>query len=103
MDVEIMEQLIPDTKVQSASAIDGDWRDDMESLRSKLGYVLSNGLFSDLTCIVGTGDTKEEIPCHSLILRLQSGTFDKTFTVSDSGTVELPKYEPRIFRLFLKV
>ena len=101
-DVDIMEHSISDLNLVSAT--DANWRNNMQTLRSKLEYALKNGILSDLVCIVGTGDNKEEISCHSLILRLHSRTFDKKFLKSDSsGRVELPKYEPRIFHQFLLV
>jgi hypothetical protein len=83
--------------------LDEDWRDELKPLRSKLEYALNNGVLTDMTCNVGTGTNREAIRCHSLILRLQSRSFDKKFAGDANASVDLPKYDPTTFRQFLMV
>lgn len=75
-----------------------NWRETETPLRKKWEYVLEHGLYADITFHIGKSAT--QIPCHSLVLKLQSKTFAEK--CDTDFKYELDWIEPKPFKLFLK-
>jgi len=85
-----------------STSTDSEWANFHGSTRStRIAYLFQSGLHSDVKLIVG--DKKEKLKAHKLILMAISPVFEQVF-LEDSTIVELeiPEFEPKIFRLFLQ-